>query len=84
MRNLDAPSEFEASYMPLHDRSDGELKAMLAEGALSEKRAEVAQAVLKRRRVERLKDWLSRHSWLATIVTAMGISAFLLPKPTKK
>ena len=70
--------------MPLHDRSDGELKAMLAEGALSEKRAEVAQAVLKRRRVERLKDWLSRHSWLATIVTAMGISAFLLPKPTKK
>lgn len=58
--------------MPLHDRSDDELKTMLADGALGEKRAEVTQ------------DWLSRHSWLATIVTAIGISAFLLPKPTKK
>lgn len=70
--------------MAIHNRSDDELKGMLAAGALGEKRAEIAEAVLKRRRSERLKEWLSRHSWLATIVAAMGISAFLLPKLTKK
>jgi hypothetical protein len=49
--------------MPLHDRSDDELKAMLAAGALGKKRAEIDQAVIKRRRSERLKEWLSRHCW---------------------
>jgi hypothetical protein len=70
--------------MALNDRSDDELKAMLEAGALGEKRSEVAQAVLRRRQLERLEDWFSRHSWLGALIAAVGVSALLFPKLTKK
>jgi hypothetical protein len=65
--------------MSLHQRSDDELKAMLAAGALSEKRADLAQAVLRGRRLARVRGWLSKHSWIAAVVAAIGVSALLLP-----
>ena len=60
--------------MAILDRSDDALKAMLAAGVLGEKRTEVAQAVLKRRRLERLQ----------ALLAAVGISAFLFPKLAQK
>jgi hypothetical protein len=47
--------------MPLHERSDEELKDKLSSGELSQKKTAVAEAVLKRRRTERIKAWLKRH-----------------------
>jgi hypothetical protein len=70
--------------MAIHERSDDELKAMLAAGVLGAKRSKTAQAVLKRRRLDRLQDWLSRHSWIAALIAAVGISAFLFPKLAQK
>ena len=49
--------------MPLHERSDEELKDKLSSGELSQKKTAVAEAVLKRRRTERIKAWLKRHVW---------------------
>lgn len=78
------PTRWTPLSMAILDRSDAELKAMLAAGVLGEKRTEVAQAVLKRRRLERLQDWLSRHSWVAALFAAVGIFAFLFPKLAQK
>ena len=69
--------------MALHDRPDHELRAMLASGTLGKKRAQVAQAVLNRRRLERLQEWLSRHSWIAALVAVVGVSALLFPQLTQ-
>ena len=78
------PNLLDAPPMSILDRSDDELKAMLATGMLGEKRTKAAKAVLKRRRLDRLQDWLSRHSWIAALIAAVGISAFLFPKLTQK
>ena len=78
------PNPLDAPPMAIIDRSDDELKAMLAAGMLGERRTEVARALLKRRRLDRLQDWLSRHSWVAGLFAAVGISAFLFPNLIQK
>ena len=65
--------------MPLHERSDEELKDKLSSGELSQKKTAVAEAVSKRRRTERIEAWLKRHVWLAALVGALGLTAWLLP-----
>ena len=65
--------------MPLHERSDDELKEKLSSGELGEKKTAVAEAVLRRRRTERMQAWLQKHVWLAALVGALGLTAWLLP-----
>lgn len=65
--------------MPLHDRSDDELKEQLSSGELGDKKAALAEAVLRHRRTERMQAWLKRHAGLAALVSALGLTAWLLP-----
>jgi hypothetical protein len=70
--------------MPLHERPDDELKEKLSAGELSDKKAAIAKAVLRHRRIERIQAWLKRHAWLAALVGALGLSAWLLPTVRNK
>jgi hypothetical protein len=70
--------------MTLHEQPTEELKRLLADGALSEKKAAFAEAVLRRRRSERLREWLGRHAWLAaafSVISAAGILLGLRSRP---
>jgi hypothetical protein len=58
----------------LHELSDDDLRKTLASGELSDKKAAVARATLKRRRQERVQAWLTRHAWLGAILTAVGLA----------
>jgi hypothetical protein len=58
----------------LHELSDKELRKKLASGELSDKKAVIARAVFRRRRRERVEEWLKRHSWLAAILAAIGLA----------
>jgi hypothetical protein len=58
----------------VHELSDEELRKKLASGELSGKKALTAHAVLRRRRRERIQEWLKRHSWLAAILAAIGLA----------
>jgi hypothetical protein len=70
--------------MSLHERSDEELKEKLSSGELGDKRKAVAEAVLRRRRTERMQAWLQNHAWLAALVGALGLTALLLPTVRNK
>jgi hypothetical protein len=67
--------------MALTDFSDADLRFKLSSDALGSRRAAIARAILRRRKAERLAEWLKRHGWLGVLVAAVRSSAFfLLPK----
>lgn len=70
--------------MTLHERSDDELKEQLSSGELGDKKTAAAEAVLRHRRAERMQAWLQRHAWLAALVSALGLTALLLPAVRNK
>ena len=59
----------------LHDLSDKELREKLASGDLSDKKANIARATLRRRRRERVQAWFTRHAWVGAILTAIGLAS---------
>jgi hypothetical protein len=63
-------------FMPeeLRELPDKALREKLASGELSDKKANVARATLRRRRLERVQAWLGRHAWLGAILTAIGLA----------
>jgi hypothetical protein len=75
LRALGSNYRFWKTGMPkVHELSDEELRKKLARGELSGKKALTAHAVLRRRRRERIQEWLKRHSWLAAILAAIGLA----------
>jgi hypothetical protein len=67
--------------MALTDFSDAELRLKLSGDALGSRRAAIARAILRRRKAERLAEWLKRHGRLGALVTAVrSVAFFLLPK----
>jgi hypothetical protein len=48
--------------MTIHEQSTKDLKRQVADGALSPKKEAMAEAVLRHRRAERIRDWLGRHA----------------------
>jgi hypothetical protein len=58
----------------LHELSNKEMRGKLSSGELSDKKATVARALLRRRRQERLQAWLKRHVWLGAILGAIGLA----------
>ena len=58
----------------LHELSDKELREKLSTGELSDKKAAIAWALLRRRRQERFQAWLKRHAWLGAILVAIGLA----------
>jgi hypothetical protein len=59
----------------MHELSDKELHEKLSSGELSEKKATIARAILRRRHQERLQAWFKRHGWLAAILAALGLAS---------
>ena len=66
--------------MTLHKQTTEELKRQVADGTLSPKKEARAEAVLRRRRTERIRDWLGRHAWLGVLVALFGLARFLPPQ----
>lgn len=69
--------------MTLHEQSTENLKRQVSDGSLSPKKEARAEAVLRRRRAERIGEWLGRHRWIAGLVALLGVARFLLPPPAK-
>jgi hypothetical protein len=65
--------------MSLHEQTSEDLKRKVAEGSLSPKKEARAEAVLRHRRSERIRDWLGRHAWMGALVALFGLARFLLP-----
>ena len=63
--------------MTLHEQTTEELKRQVADGSLSPKKEARAEAVLRHRRMELIRDWLGRHTWLAGLVALIGLARFL-------
>ncbi len=61
----------------LHELSDRELREKLSTGELSDKKATIARALLRRRRQERFQAWLKRHVWLGAILAAIGLAGIV-------
>jgi len=57
----------------LHELCDKALREKLATGEISDKKAAIARALLRRRRQERFQAWLKRHAWLGAILAAIGL-----------
>ena len=70
--------------MSLHEETDAELKAKLSSGELGDKKTAVAEAVLRRRRAERTREWLKKHAWMGALVGALGFTAWLWPTASSK
>ena len=66
--------------MSLHEQTTEELKRQVADGTLSPKKEARAEAVLRHRRIERIRDWLGRHAWLGGLVALFGLALFLPPQ----
>jgi hypothetical protein len=66
--------------MSLHEQTTEELKRQVADGTLSPKKEARAEAVLRHRRIERIRDWLGRHAWLGNLVALFGLARFLPPR----
>jgi hypothetical protein len=64
--------------MTLHEQPTDELKRQLAEGSLGVKKTAVAEATLRRRRSEQIRNWLQRHPWITAIMTALGLAGVFL------
>ena len=62
--------------MTLHEQTTQELKRQVADGTLSAKKEARAEAVLRHRRRERIRDWLGRHAWLGALVALFGLARF--------
>jgi hypothetical protein len=58
----------------LHELSDKELREKLSKGELSDRKATIAQALLRRRRQERFQAWLKRQAWFGAILAAIGLA----------
>ena len=58
----------------LHELSDKELREKLASGDLSDKKANIARATLRKRRQEHVQAWLKRHAWVGAILAAIGLA----------
>jgi hypothetical protein len=68
--------------MTLTDLPDAELRFELSGNALGSRVAAIARAILRRRKAERLAEWLKRHGWLGALLAAVR-SAGLFPASEK-
>jgi hypothetical protein len=65
--------------MTLHEQTTEALKRQVADGTLSPKKEARAEAVLRHRRIARIRDWLGRHAWLGALVALFGLARFVPP-----
>ena len=62
--------------MTLHEQTTQELKRQVADGTLSPKKEARAEAVLRHRRAERIRDWLKSACMAGSSGRAVRFGAF--------
>ena len=62
--------------MSLHEETDAELKAKLSSGELGDKKTAVAEAVLRRRRAERISGVASKARMVGSLGGRVRIDCF--------
>jgi hypothetical protein len=58
---------------PLEERSDEELKHGLAAGEFGDKKAVVAQEILRRRQEAKAKELKHKYTWFGSILAALSL-----------
>ena len=58
---------------PLEERSDEELKRGLAEGEFGDKKAVVAQEILRRRQEVRTEELKRKYTWFGSILAVVSV-----------
>ena len=59
---------------PLEERSDEELKRGLAEGEFGDKKAVVAQEILRRRQEMKTEELKRKYAWFGSILAALSVA----------
>jgi cytochrome c-type biogenesis protein CcmH/NrfG len=59
---------------PLEERSDEELKRGLAEGEFGEKKAVIAQEILRRRQEAKAQELKRKYRWFGSILAALSVA----------
>ena len=58
---------------PLEERSDEELKRGLAEGEFGDKKAVIAQEILRRRQEAKAQELKRKYAWFGSILAAISV-----------
>ena len=58
---------------PLEERSDEELKRGLAEGEFGDKKAVVAQEILRRRQEVKTEELKRKYTWFGSILAVVSV-----------
>ena len=58
---------------PLEERSDEELKRGLAEGEFGDKKAVIAQEILRRRQQAKAQELKRKYAWFGSILAAISV-----------
>ena len=58
---------------PLEERSDEELKRGLAEGEFGDKKAVIAQEILRRRQEANAQELKRKYTWFGSILAAISV-----------
>jgi hypothetical protein len=59
---------------PLEERSDEELRRGLAEGEFGDKKAIVAEEILRRRQASKAEDLKRKYAWFGSILAALSMA----------
>ena len=69
---------------PLEERSDEELKRGLAEGEFGDKKAVVAQEILRRRQEVKTEELKRKYTWVGSILAALSVALVALRRFWRK
>jgi hypothetical protein len=58
---------------PLEERSDEDLKRGLAEGEFGDKKAVIAQEILRRRQEAKAQELKRKYTWFGSILAAISV-----------
>jgi hypothetical protein len=59
---------------PLEERSDEELERGLSEGEFGDKKAVIAQEILRRRHEAKAQELKRRYTWFGSILAALSLA----------
>ena len=69
---------------PLEERSDEELKRGLSEGEFGDKKAVVAQEILRRRQEVKTEELKRKYTWVGSILAALSVALVALRRFWRK
>ena len=69
---------------PLDTHTDKELESALAEGGLTERKAAVAEEILRRRQDTKSGTLREKHGWMGVLLAAFAFALFSLKRLWRK